>query len=51
LKGEVDIDEGGHGLDGNGVLRVVEEEALAGLIFWVPDKEVELALLEGLDGC
>jgi len=42
LEGEVDVDEGGHGLDVVGGLGVVEEVFLAGLVFGVPFENVEL---------
>ena len=37
----MDVEEGANGLDGPGVLRVVEEVALAGGVFGVPDEDVE----------
>ena len=45
LVGQVDIDESGYGLDGMGVLGVVEKVALAGLIFGVPLEDVELGVI------
>lgn len=48
--GEVDVDEGGEGLDGIGVLGFVDEEAGAGLVGGHPVEYVELGFLEGL-GC
>ena len=42
LGGEEDVEEGGDGEDGTGVLGVVEEVALAGLVLGVPFEDVEL---------
>ena len=50
LEGEVDVEEGGDGLDGAGVLGVVEEVALAGLVFGVPLEDVELGVVGALRG-
>ena len=50
LEGEVDVEEGGHGLDGTRVLGVVEEVALAGLVFGVPFEDVELRVVGPLGG-
>ena len=46
LKGEVDIDKGGHGLNVRRGLGVGCEVALAGLIFGVPLEDVELKVGE-----
>ena len=48
LEGELDVDEGGEGLDRAVVLRVLEEVADAGLEVGVPVEDVELAVQEGL---
>ena len=45
LEGEVDVEEGGDGLHGAGVLGVVEEVALAGLVFGIPVEDVELRVV------
>jgi hypothetical protein len=50
LEGELDVEEGGEGLDGAVVLGVVEEVADAGLEVGVPIEYVELAVEEGLEG-
>lgn len=42
MEGEVDVYEGGDGLDVGGGLGVGCEVALAGLVFGVPFKDVEL---------
>lgn len=44
LEGELDVEEGGEGLDGAVVLGVVEEVADAGLEVGVPVEDVELAV-------
>ena len=36
LVGKVDIHEGGHGLDGTGLLSMFDKIALAGLVLGVP---------------
>jgi hypothetical protein len=50
LEGQLDVEEGGEGLDGAVVLGVVEEVADAGLEVGVPVEDVELAVEEGLEG-
>jgi hypothetical protein len=41
LEGQADVYEGAEGLSGGFMLGVVEEEALAGLVCWVPFEDVE----------
>ena len=48
LEGQVDVEEGGDRLHGRRVLRVVEEVALAGLVFGVPFEDVELRVVGAL---
>lgn len=50
LEGEVDVEEGGDGLDRGGMLGVVEEVALAGLVFGVPVEDVELGVVGAVGG-
>lgn len=50
LEGEMDVEEGGDGLDRAGVLCVIEEVSLAGLVFGVPFKYVELGVVSTLRG-
>lgn len=45
LKWELDIDECSYGLDGSGLLGMVDEVALAGLVFGEPVKDVELRVV------
>ncbi len=49
LAGQLDVDEGGHGLHGAGVLGVVEEVAHARLVLDVPLEDVELASTKGCE--
>ena len=46
----MNVEEGGDGLDGAGVLGVVEEVALAGLVFGVPVEDVELRVVGAVEG-
>jgi len=46
----VDVEEGGYGLDRAGVLGVVEEVALAGLVFGMPFEYVKLGVVCALGG-
>lgn len=48
LEGQLDVDEGGEGLDGAVVLRVLKKVADAGLEVGVPVEDVELTVEEGL---
>lgn len=46
----MDVEEGGDSLDGAGVLCVVEEIALTGLVFGMPLEDVELGVVGALRG-
>lgn len=48
MEGKLDVDEGGEGLDGAVVLRVLDKVADAGLEVGVPVEDVELGVQEGL---
>lgn len=45
LEGKVDVDKGGNGEDVGRVLGVVDEVALAGLVFGIPFEDVELKVM------
>lgn len=42
---KVDIHEGGHRLDGTGLLSVFDKVALAGLVLWVPLEALDCRLV------
>lgn len=45
MEWELDVDECGYGLDGSGLLGMVDEVALAGLVFGEPVEDVELGVV------